>query len=730
MKFAMRNARTVELLATGSNRPWKLAAFFFDDQGSDAQKSLSVMLHEIIRSIISQYRVLWSLASPIYQKLVRSQRTKKPKWDHVTLKEVLLMIVKQRRFDLELCLFLDALDEHKGDNELLSKLLKEVVESADGEKVQVKMCVASRSWTIFSQHFGTCPNLAVHEHTEGDIRILIESRLSAADPQRILDQEQFMVIVYQISHKALGVFIWVKLVMDVLAKDIMDGTCTEFSDLENRIMEMPRGLEDLYARTLERIEPEYCDESYIMLNMALCSASPLPLGTFMLSARYNLGKTYSRDELDRAHFPEGKVNTLSFEGELRRLASRSGGLLEAVFVRKDMETDGCQSHRVQFIHQTVKEYVRNAQKCLGLRGISSWMLQHNGYLYLLAAAAVKPDEWVNPLRRDIFNNAKGYEKTLGPNDSYLPEVREVLDFITISPYHRSLLSDMTVNPELQLIMVQIEEAPTHHGEFFTLAIVGDLVSYVRNSAIPFSGRLEGAGIENRGHLQLVICALNLELDSTSNRLGMIKALLSRGYDVNTMEPPIHWDRDMLASRHVSRYAPVTPLTFLLTHDSYSSDEKRQLDFATVLLEAGADPQAKIQLDPQDKIRPSAFFRKEYSTVDMTALEFCVRFRSASFVRLLLQYGADPSVISEDKWDLVRLAKLRGDQAIIQELKDHGLQQKPSSNMTIVEGTTVLASNILVSPLARPPLRNAFNSFDLAPILREAAEAMIIKGSLG
>lgn len=494
MKFAMRNANTLKLLAMGNNRSWKLAAFFFHDRGSNAQKSLRGMMQEIVHSIVGQYSALWSVVNPIYQNLVRSQKTKVPQWDLVTLKEVLFVIVQQRRIPLDLCLFLDALDEHGGDNELLSRLLKEVVDRTDGEKVQVKMCVASRSWNVFNQHFGRCPNLAVHDHTKSDIRILVESRLSAADPQRTLDPEHFVALVDQVSDKASGVFIWVKLVMDVLAKDVVDGAT--FPVLLNHILEMPPELKDLYARTLERIELDYCEESYIMLNMALCSASPLPFGTFMLCARHNLGKTYSLDELDEARDFKEEINDI--EWELRRLASRSGGLLEVVFIGQyprgawtipGKETPSkwenpCQYYRVQFIHQTVKEYVFNAQKCLGLRGISSTMLQHHGYLYLLAAA-VNKDEWAQPLRSELFTSARGYEKTLGPDDSYLPQVRDVLDYIALRyTYDWSSWSDFMI--EFQSMMNEILSQPiVPMFHFWELAVLFGLVSYVQNSGLSF-----------------------------------------------------------------------------------------------------------------------------------------------------------------------------------------------------------------------------------------------------
>lgn len=189
---------------------------------------------------------------------------------------------------------------------------------------------------------------------------------------------------------------------------------------------------------------------------------------------------------------------------------------------------------------------------------------------------------------------------------------------------------------------------------------------------------------------------------------MVQALVARGYDVNSRNTPIAMDIYHLAPGKVSHMIMITPLAFSLIYDSFGRNEKRQLDLAKEFLEAGADCQAKIEFK---------FHFSSATSFEMTVLEFCVRFRSAPFVRLLLQYGAYQSVIPKRGWDLLRLAKVRGDQAIVQELEDYGLQQMPFPNMNMVKGTTILASNVLVSPL-KVPYQNMFSGVDLAPIFRE------------
>ncbi len=128
MKFAMRDPRTLELLGmnllvNGRLITWTLVSFFFHNRGSTIQKSLDGMMQEILHSILHQHPHLVDRITPLYLDLVKSQRTNVPKWDTHTLKNALLCITQERRRPLRLCLFLDALDEHGGDNEELAMLL-------------------------------------------------------------------------------------------------------------------------------------------------------------------------------------------------------------------------------------------------------------------------------------------------------------------------------------------------------------------------------------------------------------------------------------------------------------------------------------------------------------------------------------------------------------------------------------------------------------------------------
>ena len=386
MKFAMRDNRTRTSLS--KNGQWVLAGFFFHDRGSDIQKSLSGMLQGILYQIFRQADQLSTIILPFYTTLVRAQRTKSPVWDSESLDLALAAITKQRAISIRLCLFLDALDEHAGDNNQLAGLIFRLTSNADNDLVRIKICLASRSWTVFESHFGSCPGFAIHNHTGNDIQSYITSRLRQSLGIKAFTQgsnslQRIEALAEHVTQKAQGVFIWVRLVVDRLEKGVQDGT--PFSTLKEMVLAMPQELEDLYRHTLRRIEPEYAEEAYIMLQIALCALSPLRLKTFSNCMSYTKW---------------GKVSNEEDDSMMRHLVSRSGGLLETISRTTEIFQSGPASnlslHRmssldagsserkdslasqrrkshdgvtvagarqlnigtVQFIHQTVKDFVR------------------------------------------------------------------------------------------------------------------------------------------------------------------------------------------------------------------------------------------------------------------------------------------------------------------------------------------------------------------------------------
>lgn len=183
MNFALRDSRTVDFLGRESEPPWIIVAFFFHDRGTSIlQKSLSGLLREILSSILSKLSRLVPLAVAIYKKLVKKHGRRRYDWELEDLAALMRLIVEQRETRIRLLLFFDALDEHERDNEQLVQMLQKWRESADGYYVNLKVCLASRPWNIFTEFLGDGPNFAIHHHTKEDIHIYTNSRLGTFIP--------------------------------------------------------------------------------------------------------------------------------------------------------------------------------------------------------------------------------------------------------------------------------------------------------------------------------------------------------------------------------------------------------------------------------------------------------------------------------------------------------------------------------------------------------------------
>jgi hypothetical protein len=543
-------------------------------------------------------------------------------------------VTKQRKVLLSACIFLDALDEHEGDNHQLSKFIYELISSADWLMVRIKICVASRTWNVFGEHFGTCPQFAIHEHTSGDIQAYTSTRLSAPMPS--LGEETRLVLLpkiqrlsSQVTTKARGVFIWVRIVVDELVKGIRDGTA--ISLLEENVSKMPEELGDLYQHTLQRIDTDYTQEAYIMLQITLCSLSPLPIEVFIKCVSFSRWR---------------EVHEASEEEMTRQLMSRSGGLLE--LVATELANDSDSSHEVldiedetdspgtafavQFIHQTVKDFVSESRNDLGLHLDPTFKAQ-SGYLYLLESGTFSGRTWAQDLSRSIFEYAflaelEGSTDGARFDQAFSPMIGGIQYPLCGKPVGwtiRDWADWMRPLPEIILNSVNSISL------LLILAVGADLKT--------LSNYILEEGYLDQDHLAqatiLTMAATGQRLSTTSaSREPMIKLLLKCGvYQNGLCNSPELDPEDALAllfrfDRDVLR----TPLAWVLRCDpqKHISKEERY-SIARLLLEHGADPNAVAV--------PDACCGDETSL-----LYSCVQHCDVEAVRLLLLHEADTSII--------------------------------------------------------------------------------------
>lgn len=377
MRFALEDSRTMSLQP--SNSKGSPMAYFFHLRGKSlVQKSLRGMLMELVRQVLEQFPRSFELVRPIFTDLKKLKRD----WDIKSLSQAMLHIphippavpgCRDR-----ITVFVDALDENQNqdDNKILLGIFESLNATYRGARGKpdapvLKICLASRPWPMFAQHLGDdprVPSFAIHNFTTKDIEGYTRSQLLTVNNVRKACGERQKAILQlssDIALRAKGVFIWVRVVVDNLRQDITDGT--PIDSLRGILHGYPQELDDMYKFTLERVREAYWPETMIGFKAILASRAPLTVLQLYTVTHICMGSPKSYHE-----------STEPSDDILSWLASRSGGLIELVGTgaeeRVSVSSGGGEekslqdltlgssiglSLHVEFLHQTVQEFVRN-----------------------------------------------------------------------------------------------------------------------------------------------------------------------------------------------------------------------------------------------------------------------------------------------------------------------------------------------------------------------------------
>ncbi|KAK6851000.1 alpha/beta-Hydrolase [Apiospora arundinis] len=463
MRFALSDYRTMEAIPRSEGAP---IAYFFHLRGSSlVQKSLKGMLQELLHQILAQFPTFYDLVSQIYDRVRRTADASG--WDIASLSECLLKIP-----DLTIgpdsrarvMIFVDALDENENqhENEQLMKLILDLsdtycsrMKNFDKDEASprhelpiLKICLASRPWPLFKRLLGNksrIPSFAIHHYTKDDIRAY--ARLLLVQPLRDSQPSDpyyhgVLELANDITKKAQGVFVWVRVVVDSSRRQIIDGTPIEV--LKQQIMGYPDELKNLYELTVQRIPNDYHEEAEIMFKTILGSATPLSLAQLYVVAQSCLGRPPDSD---------WKVSSQTAAW----LASRTGGLVEEILSSsRDTET-----MFVQFIHQTVQEYIKDGAKGLELSPIFGSLEARICGIHLLILACgmnVNPNYNLASLAVSDRKQREGDEYKA--NDSHYTHhslLRPILR--NLFTYLRACEAYMDVNPDHRQILIDMLDSP-------------------------------------------------------------------------------------------------------------------------------------------------------------------------------------------------------------------------------------------------------------------------------
>ena len=381
MKFVYQHSDTKAALAQwADNKKLITAGYFFMERGNDLQKSREGMIRSILHQILGERRDLIPVAFPAqFGSHVPPSRDAVNSWKSLA---AAFNAVLDSLGDSKVCLFVDGLDEYRMldkypeyTQEQLDLIFDGAGEDAswglsdwivDGHKdiaefvlefkakPNAKICLSSRELGVFEQKFRSLPRVEVHHYTAAPIKEYSKGRLVQDAPG--LGDSDRANLVSLITEKSRGVFLWVRLVVNMLidgsaAGDTLDELLKTLESLPVRL----GGRNGLYMRMMQNVQPRHLPEAARLFQLVLHWDSTSLMGDPDIITLFAAQEGHLETDAEGGlRVQKDKIAPKAWEG-LRgrwtgleqRLKSRCGGLLEGI-------------EDVQFMHQTAKEFVSRA----------------------------------------------------------------------------------------------------------------------------------------------------------------------------------------------------------------------------------------------------------------------------------------------------------------------------------------------------------------------------------
>lgn len=385
MKYMWTNKRTRTCLSTwAGGRPLLLAAFFFYERGESLQKSREGLIRSLLHQILLQKREL----IPIVFKHEFESKDSKGRgilsWS--SLKSAFEALLTHTSDSFKLCIFADGLDEYRimdrmqdytdddfdlfydGENDeesvwgrshWIANGHKEIAElfKVAANTTNVKICLSSRELTPFQRAFEGFPRLRLHDLTSMDITTFTKSHLldDIKSTPTVDETDGMNMLAEETVLKAQGVFLWVRLVVEILVAGFNNGDT--IPELRTKLESLPPrlgGKRGLYVEMVKNINPEYRIQASRYIRILLHAWNDLDLVDLEFAKEGPFEKNCINDletapnTLIAVKAPINLITDKQLDPRRKRmrlrLMSRCGGLLEAP-----------QKH-VLFMHQTVKEF--------------------------------------------------------------------------------------------------------------------------------------------------------------------------------------------------------------------------------------------------------------------------------------------------------------------------------------------------------------------------------------
>lgn len=385
MKYIYQHSGLKMLLRKWTNgcHPLLAGHFIFDRGSSSLQKSRDGLLRTLLHQILSQKR----------DTILKVFRTyiKEPPGETVEARVGYFRKLPQRKFTWQelqsmfeatleavtetdyLCLFVDGLDEYRKSHDM-KRYATYVSGVPDGHEDlaiipegykelvdiflrlerhrKLKICLASRSLLAFEDSFQGFPHLRLHKLTLNDIQQFVSDNVKQNKKLRAIPRfspSSETLLINTITDLALGVFLWVGLVVERILAGLDTRRFADFQAIFTMINSLPielGGPEGLFMRILKDIPLTDRESAILSLKMVMAAKEEyIPLTPMALhfsqkspeDAINSKEEAYSEEDVQKANV----LGTHFIKDQCRGLLEVRGG-------------------QVVFLHQTVQDFVRES----------------------------------------------------------------------------------------------------------------------------------------------------------------------------------------------------------------------------------------------------------------------------------------------------------------------------------------------------------------------------------
>ena len=351
MKFLAEHRSVGQYLQdwAGSSARLVLVSWSFWAAGSPMQRSKEGLFQSLLFQILRRCPDLIPTVCHWRWQEDSVYGEKSDPWASEELDEVFLRIANQPMPGTRFCMFIDGLDEYDGlPTEIIDRL--QLLAKAEG----IKICLASRPWTVFRTAFTeeNCDGfLQLEKHTKPDIERFVRDILEKDKRFTLAERadKRYRVFVHEVIERALGVFLWVYLVVHELLLGL--GERNKLEDLQAKLDTMPDDLESYFKRIFDRVDKAHRTESAKVFLLTIHAIQPLSIACYHY---------LEKEHREPGYALQGAIEPMSPE-QLRLLhedvRDRINFLCKDLLEVNEVLTDQRRDYQVDFLHRTVRDFL-------------------------------------------------------------------------------------------------------------------------------------------------------------------------------------------------------------------------------------------------------------------------------------------------------------------------------------------------------------------------------------